>query len=448
LSHPEPLQADAQLEQLQDQKGRLSRLIGAAKKNQQDCAELITEMQQVSAQIKQLQALKKPPAKAKKTSASKIVVKTLPGHFKTPELGAPDSQACRILHLTDSADDAQWESRWNEYVSKHPRCSAYHRYEFKHIIQQSFQQTPHYLLAINAQENIVGILPSVQLKSRLFGNFIISMPYFNYGGPIADHADIEEQLIQGLIGKASKLGIEHIELRETHARENYAVRTDKAAMILPLPATEKALWQQIGSKVRAQVKKAQSNQLSIRIGQQELLNDFYSVFAENMRDLGTPVYSKSFFSTLLKTLNEEQTGHAPEAELIIAYDQAGAAISAGFLISHKDSVEIPWASTLRSANKLNANMFLYWHVLAHCVNQHMAYFDFGRSSKEAGTFKFKKQWGAKPQQLFWHYWQNSGSTIPEINPKNPKFQLAIAIWRILPVWLTRIIGPYIVKNLP
>lgn len=441
---------DAQLAQLQDQKGRISGLIGVAKKKQQDCTELIAEMQQVSTQIKRLQALKETPDKPKKNENAAKKTEKFPSHFNNPTPKNRSLRSCRIIQLTNGPDDEQWRQLWNEYVCNHPRCSVYHRYEFKTIIQQSFQQTPHYLLAVNNQGMVVGILPSVQLTSHIFGNFIISMPYFNYGGPIADHADIEEQLIQALIIKANELGIEHIELRETHSRDNYPVRIDKAAMILDLPDSQQALWQKIGSKVRAQVKKAKRHQLEIRIGKQELLNDFYHVFAKNMRDLGTPVYSKQFFLALLDTLNTKSngSGNATKADLIVAYDHVGSAISVGFLISYKDSVEIPWASTLRSANKLNANMFLYWHVLSHCIDQKMAFFDFGRSSIDTGTFKFKKQWGAKPQQLFWNYWLPGDSALPAITTNNPKYDIAIKIWKHLPVWLTKILGPSIVKNIP
>lgn len=442
MSHAKSQDDSTLLAQLQDQKGRLSRLIGEAKKNHQDGAELIADMQQVSARIKQLQAAQKTPGK--KTPAPPPA-QPAPGHFTPASQASTQTTACRIVALDNTAADTRWQQRWNDYVSSNPRCTVYHRYEFKTIIQRAFQQTPHYLLALNTEEHIVGILPSVQLNSRLFGNFIISMPYFNYGGPIADHADIEQQLVQALIDKAQQLGIDHIELRETQPRAHYPARTDKAAMLFALPATEPLLWQQIGSKVRAQIKKAQNHGLTIRIGQQELLADFYRVFAENMRDLGTPVYSRDFFATLFDTLTDKA---GPEPRLVIAYSNAGQAISAGLLISHQGTVEIPWASTLRSANSLNANMFLYWHVLAHSVNQRAAFFDFGRSSKEAGTFKFKKQWGAKPQQLFWHYWLPDNAPLPAITTNNPKYNLAIKLWQRLPVWLTRLIGPAIVKNIP
>lgn len=445
MSNVKPQDDTPLLSQLQDQKGRLSRLIGAAKKNQEDCTELISNMQQVSAQIKQLKVASTKPVSqqpAKQPAAPH-------GHFVAANQQPDKAQSCRIVLLDNTAEDGKWQQRWNDYVSNNSRCSAYHRYEFKTIIEQAFQQTPHYLLAVDSHENIVGILPSVQLKSRLFGNYIISMPYFNYGGPIANHADIEQQLVQALICKAESLGIEHIEFRETQPRKGLQARTDKAALIYALPTSEKKLWQQIGSKVRAQIKKAQTHQLTVRAGQKELLDDFYQVFAENMRDLGTPVYSRKFFAALLDTLDGVSSDTpSPKAQLVIAYNRAGKAISAGFLISHNDTIEIPWASTLRSANKLNANMFLYWNVLAYSVKQHFSFFDFGRSSKDAGTYKFKKQWGAKPQQLFWHYWLPDNAPLPAITTNNPKYNLAIKIWRRLPVWLTRLIGPNIVKNIP
>jgi len=158
-----------------------------------------------------------------------------------------------------------------------------------------------------------------------------------------------------------------------------------------------------------------------------------------MRDLGTPVYSKKLFSNMLS--------HNDSAHIVIIYHQ-NKPVSCGFVLGWKNTLEIPWASTLRKANKLDANMKLYWEILKFAVSQDYDIFDFGRSSKDANTYKFKKQWGAKPHPLFWHYWLPNEQVLPEINPNNPKFKIMIAIWKKLPVWLANIIGPPIVKNLP
>lgn len=211
-------------------------------------------------------------------------------------------------------------------------------------------------------------------------------------------------------------------------------------MILPLPDNDQELDRQLGSKVRAQYKKTQNEDPDIRFAGEELLDDFYRVFAENMRDLGTPVYSKAWFQALLAD---------PEikATLAIGYLD-NKAVSAGFLVGHGELMEIPWASTLHKVNATNMNMWFYRQILGFAIKQGYAFFDFGRSTVDAGTYRFKKQWGAQPIQHYWYYLTPPGTEPKATSPDSPKFRLMIATWQRLPVWLTRLIGPAIVKNLP
>jgi hypothetical protein len=117
-------------------------------------------------------------------------------------------------------------------------------------------------------------------------------------------------------------------------------------------------------------------------------------------------------------------------------------------LSHKDRLEIPWASSLREHNFCSPNMLLYWSALEFACDRGDRVFDFGRSTPGEGTYRFKEQWGAKPVPLYWHYWLRDGGALPELNPGNPKYRIAINLWKRLPVGLTRLIGPPIVKNLP
>jgi FemAB-related protein (PEP-CTERM system-associated) len=211
-------------------------------------------------------------------------------------------------------------------------------------------------------------------------------------------------------------------------------------MWLELPDSEEKLWQQVGTKVRAQVKRSRRFGLSVQFGGLELLEDFYQVFSENMRDLGTPVYDKSFFRNLYAS------GIGQQQLVVVRHD--GKPVSAAYLVAYQKRMEVPWASTLRSANQYDANMFLYWELLSFACNQGCRGFDFGRSTVNAATYKFKKQWGAQPRQLYWHYWLQDGGDPPRINPDNPKYRLVIGVWQRLPVWLTRLVGPGIVKFLP
>lgn len=329
---------------------------------------------------------------------------------------------------------------WNRYVQANPAASIYHRAEWRDLIQATFGHAGHYFMARTNDGRVTGILPLIHLNSRLFGNFMVSMPYFNYGGAIADHPAIEQQLIQAANDHAARLGVSHIEYRDDLPREGLPVRATKVNMILPLPQEKESLWKGFTPKLRAQIRRARREHPRVSCGGAEFLDDFYAVFARNMRDLGTPVYGRQFFSNILHTF--------PAQSRLMVMHLDKRPVAAGFLVGHRSTLEIPWASALRDVNHLGMNMLLYWSVLEFAVEQEYRQFDFGRSSRDSGTFRFKQQWGARPRQLYWHYWLNAGEELPALNPDNPKYALAINLWRRLPLAITNRLGPSIVKNLP
>lgn len=334
---------------------------------------------------------------------------------------------------------------WDAYASAHPHGSIYHLSLWRALIEQQFGHAAVYLYA-RRNGAIVGLLPAVRLKSLLFGDYFVSMPYFNYGGAIADDDAIADRLMHEMGREAQQLGSHSVEFRDVVARAAgegqppWPVKTGKVAMLLELPASIDDIGKAIGSKKRSQVRRPLRENPEVFRGHHELLDDFYDVFAENMRDLGTPVYSKAFFRAILDALGERAT--------LLVIRLQGKPVSAAFLLGFRDTLEIPWASTLREVNPISMNMLLYWEVLSYAIGQKYRYFDFGRSTQDAGTYKFKEQWGAQPRQLYWHYWLAAGRELPQLNPNNPKYQAVIAAWQKMPVWLTRIIGPLIVKNLP
>jgi lipid II:glycine glycyltransferase (peptidoglycan interpeptide bridge formation enzyme) len=126
----------------------------------------------------------------------------------------------------------------------------------------------------------------------------------------------------------------------------------------------------------------------------------------------------------------------------------GAPVAASLVFWHRSMIEVPWASALRASNPLSANVLLYWHMLKFSIERGFAVFDFGRSTPNAGTFHFKRQWGAQPLELVWEYWNATGTPPASVNPDNPKFDLAIKIWQRLPVSVATAIGPHVIRNIP
>jgi FemAB-related protein (PEP-CTERM system-associated) len=328
----------------------------------------------------------------------------------------------------------------DRYVDLHPSASGYHRRAWTDLIGRAFGHRTLYLTA-RTPTGVAGVLPLVFFRSRLFGSFTVSLPFVNYGGVLADGPEVAAALLDRAVEETRAAGGTHLELR--HTAQLYSTLTPKrhkVAMVLPLADSAEREWERLDRKVRNQVRKGEKSDLSIASGGAELLGDFYQVFAHNMRDLGTPVYGRSFFDEVLRSL--------PESSRTFVVHHQGRPVAASLVCWYRGAVEVPWASALRSANPLSANVYLYWQMLKFAVDRGFQTFDFGRSTPNEGTFQFKKQWGGEPRELVWEYWTRPGAPVPHLDPKNPKFDMAIRMWRRLPVAVASAVGPHVVRNIP
>lgn len=347
-------------------------------------------------------------------------------------------------------ENATWK-KWDDYIEAHPNKTPHHRFEFLTIINKAFGHHCFGYVAQDKNGEIMGVVPMVQTQSYLFGNYATSIPFFNYGGILASCDEAEQSLLQAVKTFAIQNKLSSFQLRQTNeiVGTELSVRKDKSCMLLTLPQEMKQIGEgnaKKRAKLRSQAQLAlrKSDEMGASVhqlfGHRDLLNDYYEVFAHHMRDLGTPVYSKSFLETLLDVLDSN-------AILTVIYWR-GKPVGCGFLIRCGDYMEIPWASTLREVNPFSVNTHMYWNILSHALSSGVKTFDFGRSSIGSGTYKFKKQWGAEPKQCYWYTWAPKAEDAPYLSPNNVKFNLAIKLWKKLPVWLTKIIGPPIFKNLP
>lgn len=421
------------LDSLEEKKKVLSRKIGEAKRNNSDISQLLEEMKRVSTDLKALKS--KASKKQAVVEKNKLVDKELCFFEYYQTRNDVDYQ---IREACDT--DAE---KWDHFVGEHPRSAHYHQYAWRHLIERLFGHKTFYYLAYDIASNeIIGVLPLIQQKSSLFGNFLTSLPFFNFSGAIAANQDLELALMKKVESLAENLNCKHVEFRDLVAFDSYKehCRKDKVLMLRHLPKTQKELDSQLGTKLRAQIKRSSSESVTVKVGGVELVSDFYQVFSHNMRDLGTPVYSQSFFKTILETFPNS-------AYVVVIYvdDQPG---SVAFLVQHNERMEIPWASTIAKFNKISLNMQLYWQVLSFSIEKESKVFDFGRSTLNSGTYKFKKQWGASSHQLYWHYWLEGDSALPAINPDNPKYKLLINTWKKLPLFVANTVGPWLVKSIP
>jgi FemAB-related protein (PEP-CTERM system-associated) len=331
---------------------------------------------------------------------------------------------------------------WNAYLTRWGYDGFHLRTEWAQVFQKAFRHRP-YFLWVELDRRIVGVLPLMHISGPIFGSFLVSQPYLNTGGVLADSDPIALQLIDQAAMLADKLNVKHLELRHEKRSESTrlnSTNTEKVHMRLELPGTADELWSGLKSKLRSQVKKPLNDStLSVTFGHLDQLDAFYSVFCRNMRDLGTPPFSKRLFREMLI-----QFGDAAE---ICTVSQNGQPIASGFLLHGPGVTLIPSASSLREFNHTACNMLMYWHALKRSVERGQKAFDFGRSSHDSGTFKFKQQWGAEAYPAVWQYTLRKGD-IGDVRPSSGKFDMVIAVWQKLPVWLTKIIGPEIVRGIP
>lgn len=333
------------------------------------------------------------------------------------------------------------QAEWCEFAAQHGYGHFYHHPGWGRLIEEVFGHRTLYWSVRDADGRLRGILPLVEMRSRLFGRFQVSVPFVNYGGAIGDSGDIEERLLSAATAHAQRRGMDFVEYRESRPRDgNWQVRTDKVSMLLSLPEDPDLLWKRFPGKLRSQIRRPLKEGARFQSGGSELLSDFYRVFARNMRDLGTPVYPKRFFSAILTRFREQATiglvriGREP--------------VAAGLLLTHGGRTEIPWASSVRRWNRIGVNMLLYWGALSEAIVRGSRVFDFGRSTRDGGTYRFKQQWGATPRQLYWLYWVTEGAERPGLRPDNPRYRNAINVWKRLPLPVANRLGPLIVRNLP
>lgn len=356
-----------------------------------------------------------------------------------PSTSQPTS-TCEI-RLYTGQDWASRADRLEAYVlrqeplalSRHPRWLS--------ILAEGLKHHPYCLEAIDG-ERTCGLLPLAFVRSLLFGRFLVGLPYVNSGGVVADDARTAHLMIDRAVALADELGARYLELRHEEAIAHPSLtetRTDKVHMRLALPASAGSLWDALSPKVRNQVRKGQKGEFTTHWGGDELLPEFYDVFSRNMRDLGTPVFGRPLFRSILR--------HFPDRAEICVVRTGLRPVASALLLHGWGVTEVPSASSLREMNSACVNMLMYWQLLERAIERGQRVFDFGRSTRDGNTFRFKKQWGAEPHPANWQYYARSGG-VGQLRNDNPKYGRMIRTWQRLPVWLTRLIGPPIVRGIP
>jgi FemAB-related protein (PEP-CTERM system-associated) len=362
---------------------------------------------------------------------------------------------------------------WDEYVRKHVNASLFHMFGWGDAIRRTYGHATYYLMltaydgggdalsrrseeARRSAESIFGVLPLVHLKHIIFGNSLVSLPFVDGGGILADCREAEDTLLSEVIRLGRKVGAATIELHherllasctEISASSNersrepvmVATRSNKVRMLLALPESSEMLMNSFKSTVRNRIKKALNEGFTSSIGGVELLKDFYRVFSANMRDLGSPVHSVRLMRNVLDEFPEQ-------ARLIVVY-RGMEPVASGLLLGINKTLRNPWVSSLKKYAPLSPNMLLYLRMLEYACDHGYQAFDFGRSSPGEGTYVFKEKWGAVPVPLHWHYIALDGKLPNPESSGKERFEKATHYWKKLPLIVTKIVGPHIRKHI-
>lgn len=341
-----------------------------------------------------------------------------------------------------SFDDIDADA-WDAYVSKNKQGSVYHLSAFKLSVEKVYGHKSYYFALLDEQKTLCGVLPLFYVKSVIFGNALVAIPFCDYGGILADSEEIYKELYDYAVNLAKNINCKSLEFRQIseiialQQDETCVPKTSKVRLSLPLPSAPDLLFQSFPSKLRSQVRKPQKDGCLIKQGHKELLDDFYTVLTHNMKELGSPVHDKDFFLAVLEHYKNSAT-------IFIVYLEKNP-IACSLVLNYKSVFVNPWASSDKRYRKNAPNMLLYWGMFEYAIEQGCTEFDFGRSTVDEGTYKFKKQWGAKSETLWWY----SNDT----NDKNDESQkwkkkLFISLWRILPTQITLILSSILRKQIP
>jgi len=320
-------------------------------------------------------------------------------------------------------------------VQKHKGHSPYHLFGWLAAIEVAYSHNVYYFVA-KQNSKVVGVLPLVDIHIPLKGSSLCSLPFCDVGGCLADNLEVQIALEQKTAELKEQLNSKSIEYRErAEINEEAEFEGRKVSMLLPLPATSDELFSGFKSKLRSQIRKAEKNGLSYEVGtNQQFIDEFYEVFSENMLRLGSPVHSKKWIESICEQYKERC--------IIAVVKSEGVPVGAGIVLFSCDKACIPWASTRAEYNRLSPNMMLYWALLKFVTAKGCKEFDFGRSTFNEGTFRFKQQWGAKPTLLEWRKDNvQSASQTGIVNSTSSIKSLVENIWKKLPLTVANTIGP-------
>jgi FemAB-related protein (PEP-CTERM system-associated) len=329
------------------------------------------------------------------------------------------------------------EARWDAFVHTAPEATFFHRAAWRRILEQELGHRCHYLYAERAGV-ITGILPLAEIRSRLFGHALISTPFCVYGGVVAADRDSEGRLTEAATALADGLGVDYLEMRDREPHhEDWPVKDLYVSFSKRIHPNNEENFRDIPGRPRNKIRKGIRNGLTAR--HDGNIADFYHVYAESVRNLGTPVLSRNYYARV-----REAFGDDCEITLVSHEGQPVATVMSFYF---RDQVHTYYAGGVKEARPLAANAFMYWAVMQRAAERGMRVFDFGRSKRDTGSGDFKKYWGFESHPLPYAYHLVRAKGIPNISPTNSRYRMFINAWKRLPLPVSNAVGPWIARDL-
>ncbi len=342
-----------------------------------------------------------------------------------------------MIRRLDAADPVTAQ-RWDDFVLACPEATFFHRSSWQQIIRDIFRH-PTYFLYAEQDSGICGVLPLAHVRSRLFGNALVAMPFAVYGGVAACNAEVANALEMEACQLAAKLGVDHLEFRNVSRRHaDWPIQDLYVTFRKEIRPEVEENMQDIPRKQRAMVRKGIKNGLLSTVDRNT--DRFFALYADNVHRHGTPALPKRYFDTLLQVFGDD-------CEVLTVTDADGRLLSSMLSFYFRDEVLPYYAGDDESARHLAANDFKYWELMRRSCERGIKIFDYGRSKRGTGSFAFKKNWGFEAQPLHYEYCLYKRDSIPQNNPANAKYRLFIEAWRRMPIGLANWLGPHIVRNL-
>ena len=356
-------------------------------------------------------------------------------------MNAPIIRSKIEVRAADLRDSNEFK-RIDAWVKAHHAGLPFHRPLWLNAIEAGTGQSAHCLIAEKGTGEIVGLLPLHIIHSPLFGRALVSSGFAVGGGILCDSATVTRSLATAVWDMAERWSCPTVELRggslpggdwtemrDAHANFRRALSADADAELLAVPR-----------KQRAEVRKGLDNGLRIETGRSDRdLDRHYAVYAESVRNLGTPVFPKSLMESVLTEFGDDAD--------ILTVLQEGRPVASVLSLYHNGTVMPYWGGGIWEARALRANDVMYYALMNHARERGCSIFDFGRSKTGSGAYAFKKNWGFEPEPMTYAVRTADGQEPRDVNPNSPKYKAQIALWQKMPLSIANRLGPWIARGL-